>query len=192
VTNQNTERSGRAFGSDLPWEQASGQIFRATGLKPLAVIDGENVRAVSPRMPFGVLRLACPALGDDLLMPLTHRDEFYAFAVLLSEDGGVPRSEEVLVAYLPPSGMMRLFSAAVPRLRIVIAPASQLEKLYRGRELVLTNEQLGALFTPPPRCWNCGAKVSAYMLRCRKCHVAVLQHPGPDTFRQLRRANKAK
>ncbi len=192
MTNRNHDEVGRAFGSDLPWDEARGHIFRAVSLRPFAVIDGDTVRAISPSMPYGVLRVECPALGNDLLIPLTHKDEFYTFAVLLNEEGGVPKSEEVIVSFLPSKGLMKAFSAAIPRIRASVVPAGQLEKLYRAGEPTLTEEQLRLLFTSAPRCWNCNAKVSSYMLRCRKCHVAVLQHYGPDAFRQLRRANQAR
>jgi hypothetical protein len=161
------------FGQNMPWERAVGIVFLATHLTPFAAVRENVVESLNSLMPYGLLTVESPALPPLLLIPLTHRDEFLTLWEVF-EGSGPPAGSEVLVAYVPNKGAMRLLGGSLPRIRVRVAREGQFAALYEGNQIVVTEAQVRAWFTPGKRCPHCNAVVQGFQLRCATCKKAVL------------------
>jgi hypothetical protein len=179
---QHRNHNTRFFGIDLSWDVAKGHIFRAVALTSFAKVVGTEVEALHPSMPYGLLVVECPAfdLSLELQMPLTHRDEFFVFHTLLTEEGWKQSTEDIFVTYKPPGGLLKLAGGMAPRVRAALVPKGQFEKLYVSGRLQMNSKALDYIFTPPRKCWNCDEKIFGFVVRCPKCHLPVLRVLGSE------------
>jgi hypothetical protein len=120
--------SEQLIGREIPWDSAEGDFLRITALVPLAMLDGDKVRALSHTAPYRLANVISPKLTGSVVLPLVHRTDFANLTHALSQ---ISQDEEVLVSYNPEyRGLMRPFSGWLPRLCIFIYAKGSLERLY--------------------------------------------------------------
>jgi len=118
------------IGRDIEWEAIEEQYCRVKHFTPIAVVASSKIKEVSKILPYASLRVECPKVFQDALMPVVHKLDFRNLWEVFMERG-VGTEEEVIVVYAPLKRrkLARLFSGILPSLVIQLYPKGSLERL---------------------------------------------------------------
>jgi len=121
-----TSNESLIIGKDIPWKDIQEEDLRVKHFTPFAIIEGGKVKATSMLLPYASLIVESPKLPEETYLPVTHKIDFRNLWEVFKERG-VKDNEEVLVFYVPSSG---IFSAVKPKLHIFIYPKGHQEEIY--------------------------------------------------------------